>query len=120
MDNKLSFDYIALSNQEVKLLERIASQNIPDVVSGESLDRLFRHNLVENTMQVRTDGLESKIFMKAVVITPYGKDYLAYIRKCESDHKRNLRQSILVTILSAVLGALLSQPVWDFINALFI
>lgn len=119
MDEKLSFDYIALSDAEEKLLLQIKRQSLPDVVSGDSLERLFRHNLVANTMRVEVSETDSRVYLKAVAITEYGKDYLAYVQKMKLDKKKNLRQSILLTVLSAVLGALLSQPMWTFLNSLF-
>ena len=119
MDEKLSFDFIALSDTEEKLLLQIKHQSLPDVVSGDSLERLFRHNLVANTMRVEVSETDSRVYLKAVVITEYGKDYLAYVQKMKLDKKKNLRQSILLTVLSTVLGALLSQPMWTFLNSLF-
>lgn len=118
-ESRLSFDYIALSTKEERLLLQIKLQEIPDVVGGESLDRLFRHGLVQNNMRVSVDGTDFSVYMKAVEITDYGKDYLAYLQKQRKDRKRNFLQSIIITILSAVLGALLSQPVWSLLNKLF-
>jgi hypothetical protein len=119
MEETLSFDCIALSEKEERLLMQIKNENIPDVISSESLERLFRHNLVQNSMRVSVSGSDSSVYMKAVLITDYGKDYLAYVRKLRYDRKRNFWQSVFITILSSILGALLSQPVWDFLNKLF-
>lgn len=119
MSSTLSFDFISLSQKEEKLLSGIRDSIIPDVVSGESLDRLFRHDLVKNSIRVSVDGADASVYMKAVEITDYGKDYLAYLEKQREERKRSFRQNIIVTILSAVLGALLSQPIWSFLNSLF-
>ena len=119
MGEKLSFDYIALSEYEEKLLDKIKQQDIPEVVSSDSLTRLFRHKLVENHMLVKTDGTDSQVYLKAVVITDYGKDYLAYVAKQKRERRKNFLQSVLITVLSAIFGALLSQPVWSFLNKLF-
>lgn len=119
MDEKLSFDYIALSEYEEKLLLQIKLQDIPDVVSSDSLERLFRHNLVKNHMIVETEGADSQVFLKAVMITDYGKDYLAYVAKQKRERRKSFLQSIIITAISAIMGALLSQPVWSFLNKLF-
>lgn len=118
MKEKLSFDCIALSEKEERLLWQIKNEDIPDVISSESLERLFRHNLVENSMRVSINGTDSEVYMKAVLITNYGRDYLAYVRKLREDRKRSFRQNVFITILSSLLGALLSQPVWDLLNSL--
>ena len=118
-ETALSFDLIALSDKEERLLLQIKLQEIPDVVGGESLERLFRHNLVRNNMLVNVVGDDAQVYMKAVEITDYGRDYLAYVAKQKNDRKRNFVQSVIITLISALSGALLSQPVWSFLNSLF-
>lgn len=118
MEDKLSFDFIALSKEEEKLLAQIKEKNIPASAPSGALDRLIRHNLASHSMVASVKGTKSYVDMNAVLITDYGRDYLAYVHKLKADRQRNLRQSILVALLSAALGALFSQPLWSWIHSL--
>lgn len=114
---------IELNPQERKLLESIENRaHYATDENFEAAKRLRRFGLAimqpcptnEKAVVLSSIGLAYLI-----IITEKGHDYLSYIRNREADKRADRSHNWKVAIFSALAGALLSEPVWAILRALF-
>lgn len=103
MEDKLSFDQIALSPSELRLLQRVSKNFLPDYRGNSDADALVRLGLAKKTMTA-TWGHEN---LHALVIEDRGKNYLAYIKKSKQAERTETARFVLTTLI-AILALLIA------------
>ena len=106
----LSFDQIALSRSEMRYLRKAAKEK----VELRKCSRLKNLGLVD----------EERKGMPGYTPTPTGFaeinqdgiNYLAYIKGQKQSKRKAYRHDWSIAIFSTLLGALVSRPLWEFID----
>ena len=108
----LTFDQIALSKREYRLLKKtskhkIALSTCPRLKELGLIDEIF--DPVSGYMPHATGYAQ---------INKNGINYLAYKRDIETKTRKEHTHNWLIAIFSVVAGALLSKPLWSLIEAI--
>ena len=112
----MSFDEIVLSKDEMKLLKILNKQG-PILIEPHNRDiihRLEHFGLAESyliTDPETSDEMRRKsgaIVPQAAFITDIGKDYLAYRAEKEADSRKGFRRDVLLTLIGAIIGSILT------------
>lgn len=103
MEEKLSFDQIALTPSEQKLLKRISKKFLADHTGNKDVEALVANGLAKKTIIV-TWGHS---YLNALAIEERGKRYLAYLIR---ENKANRIEAVRFfwTTLIAVLALLIA------------
>lgn len=113
---------ISLAKTENKLLTALAKNPVylsdEIMVDAKRLEHfelakiksMLQHNAPVTLGSGRTAGAG---------ITNRGLDYLAYKKQLKHERVINFLMELLLTIISTIGGALLSEPLWEFIRQIF-
>jgi len=111
----MDFENIFLEKKELKRLRKLAKSN-QWIKSVPTDSQLINKRLVEHSLFWDTDGniqgWHSKIIDK-------GKDYLKYYDRHRNERRSDRLHDWLIAIASMIGGALLSEPLWNWIRLLF-
>lgn len=122
-DEHIHTQEIELSPKERSLLEAIERDST--CATDATLNpakRLCRFGLaaMQPCAANDKDAVLSRIGLAHLItITEKGHDYLSYIRNREADKRADRMHNWKIAIFSALAGALLSEPLWVILKALF-
>lgn len=120
-DEYIAISEISLNREEMQLLNAIRSGGV--YLNEESLvaaKRLNHFKLAEIVFAPAGGAVRfGDPSSKGCLITDRGKDFIAYKKQRSRDRKLAFISEVFFTLLSAIFGALLSEPLWDFLREIF-
>lgn len=106
----LAFDEIFLSRKDIRILKKSEKASVPT----KECKNLLIYKFVDE-IKVNNPGYLPKSTGTAQ-INNLGISYLAYIKAKNNDRKRDHMHDWLVAVFSTLAGAVLSKPLWEFIE----
>ena len=120
-DEYIAISEISLNREEMQLLNAIRSGGV--YLNEESLvaAKRLNHFKLAEIVCVPSDGAVQfgAPSSKGCIITDREKDFIAYKKQRSRDRKLAFISEVFFTLLSAIFGALLSEPLWNFLREIF-
>ena len=114
----MNFDYIVLTKEEIQRLHQL--DEAPNGLdSGPNEKNLMEYRLItKNWYHAQTEDGDRKL-EPVSIITEEGKMYLNYTSSLKRNQRKGRLHDWLIALFSAACGALLSEPLWEFIRWIF-
>lgn len=109
----MDFSKIVLSKRDISLLKDVRDGIATYADPG--IDNLIKLGLVTTDFVIQS-SYEPNNTNQTISLTDNGITYLVYVENTNADRRREYRHDWMLAIFSVIGGALLSDPLWSFIN----
>lgn len=108
----MDFENIFLTKDEDKWLRKLSDAATP-LPSSQHEKGLMEYGLISRELLRNTDGSSAGLHS---IISAKGTAYLAHLSRSKKARRSDRFHDWIIAIVSLILGALLSDPLWELIH----